>query len=290
MADFSTRFMGIGDERLRRTIELNRGLSPAAGRVPVHPFPQGKFKQGKTPRVNKGKVHHLARASICEVVFTDTFETGDSRYKYGQAFVDYRSRWGDVIPLRSRTQVGWAFGEFCCRNFTPLILIRDNISENIGGALMTECHRRGVKSAFICPYTPQQDLAENFLGRITTMASYAMVYAGAPLFFWPWGVMSAVFVSKLTATYYSREQIWSTPYTLLFGEPFPDASLVVPFGCGALILLDKDDREKFRNRCALMIFIHYATSHPLYTYAFFSPRSNVSSFVKMPSFSSTLFR
>ena len=64
MADLSTRFMGIGDERLRRTIELNRGLSPAAGRVPVHPFPQGKFKQGKTPRVNKGKVHHLARAYL----------------------------------------------------------------------------------------------------------------------------------------------------------------------------------------------------------------------------------
>jgi hypothetical protein len=29
-----------------------------------------------------------------------------------------------VIPLRSRTQVGWSFGEFCCRNFTPLILDR----------------------------------------------------------------------------------------------------------------------------------------------------------------------
>jgi hypothetical protein len=300
MADLSTRFMGIGDERLRRTIKLNRGLLPTTGRVPVHPFPQGKFRQGKTPRVNKGKVHHLNRASICEAVFTDTFETRDCKFKYGQAFVDYRSRWSDVIPLRSRTQVGWAFGEFCCRNFIPLILIRDNISENIGGDLMKECHLRGVKSAFICPYTPlrgvkiaficpytplrgvksaficpytpQQDQAENYLGRITTMASYAMVYSGAPLFFWKWGVLSAVFVANITATYYSREWIWSTPYTLLFGEPFPDASVVVPFGCGALIL-DKEDREKFKTRCALLIFIHYATPHPLYTYAFFSPRT-----------------
>jgi hypothetical protein len=60
--------MDIGDERLRRTIELNRGLTPATGRVPVHPFPHGKFKQGKTPRVHKGKVHHLNRASICEAL------------------------------------------------------------------------------------------------------------------------------------------------------------------------------------------------------------------------------
>jgi hypothetical protein len=39
------------------------------------------------------------------------------------------------------------------------------------------------------------------------------------------------------------------------------------------VLLDKEDRAKFQTRCALLIFIHYATSHPLYTYAFFSPRS-----------------
>jgi hypothetical protein len=167
MADLSARFMGTGDERLRRTVELNRGLLPTTGRVPIHSFPQGKFTQGKTPRVSKGKVHHLHRASICEVVFMDTFETGDEKFRYGQAFVDYRSRWDDVIPLRSRTQVGWAFGEFCCRNFTPLVLIRDNIIENLGGNLMTECHNRGVKSAYICPYTPQQDQTKNYFGRVT---------------------------------------------------------------------------------------------------------------------------
>jgi hypothetical protein len=160
-----------------------------------------------------------------------------------------------------------------CRNFAPLILVRDNIAENRGGALMDECHRRGVQSAFICPYTPQQDQAEKFLGRVTAMASYAMVHSGAPLFFWIWSVESASFVSNITATFYSREQVWSTPYALVYGEPFPDASIVVPFGCGALVLLDKEDREKFQSRCALLIFIHYATSHPLYTYAFYSPRT-----------------
>jgi hypothetical protein len=99
-----------------------------------------------------------------------------------------------------------------------------------------------------------------------------MVHAGAPLFFWIWSVESAVFISNIAATYSSREKIWSTPYTLVFGEPFPDASVVVPFGCGALILLDKEDRAKFKTRCALMLFVHYATNHPLYTYAFYSPK------------------
>jgi hypothetical protein len=89
MADLSARFMGTGDERLRRTVELNHGLLPTTGRVPVHSFPQGKFAQGKTPRVSKGEVHHLNRVSICEVVFMDTFETGDAKFRCGQAFVDY---------------------------------------------------------------------------------------------------------------------------------------------------------------------------------------------------------
>jgi hypothetical protein len=75
MADFSVRWMGTGDERLRRTLDLNLGLTPATGRVPTLNFPQGKFQQGKTPKVRKDKVHHLHRASICEVVFTDTFDT-----------------------------------------------------------------------------------------------------------------------------------------------------------------------------------------------------------------------
>jgi hypothetical protein len=275
MSDLSIRFMGAGNERLRRTIELSRGLAPATGRVQTYNFPQGKFAQGKTPKVSKGQVHHLHRAAICECLFMDTFESKDHRFAYGQAFVDYRSRFGDVIPLRSRKEVGWALSEFCCRNFTPLIVVRDNIAENKGGAIMEVCHRLNIQSAYICPMTPQQDQAENYLGRITTMASYAMVYAGAPLFFWHWAVQAAVFINNITATYYSREKVWSTPYTLVFGEPYPDSSVVVPFGCGcgALVLYDKDDREKFQSRCALLVFLHYATCHPIYTYAFYSPRT-----------------
>jgi hypothetical protein len=82
MKDLSVRFMGAGDERLRRTLELNRGLAPTTGRVPTLNFPEGKFAQGKTPRVDKHKVHHLHRASICEVVFIDTFDLGDYKYRY----------------------------------------------------------------------------------------------------------------------------------------------------------------------------------------------------------------
>jgi hypothetical protein len=282
MADLSIRFFGIGTERLEKTLERSIGLTPKVkdGKkmrnkvpVPVHNFPQGRWKTGKTPKVSKGIVHNLHKASIAEAVFTDTFEVDDAIYRYGQAFIDYRSKFGEIVPMKSRTQVGWAFTVFCANHFIPLILIRDNISENVGGSLVEECLKRSVKSAFICPYKKQQNYAEGYLGRITALASYGMVFAGAPLFMWRWCVACAVFINNITATYYSAENLWATPYEVVHNEPFPDASIVVPFGCGVLVLLREEDRGKFKSRCALMIFAYYANQHPLYTYAVYSPRT-----------------
>ena len=278
MADLSIRFMGVGNDRLRHTLERSKGLTPCKRdekvyRVPPHHFPLGKWASGKTPRVSKDKVKFLHRASIAEVCFTDTFETDDSKFRYGQAVVDYRSRYGDIIPIKSRKKVGWAFGEFCNRHFVPKILIRDNIPENIGGALADECHHRGIKSAYICPYTSEQNYAEGYLGRITAMASFAMVYSGAPIHLWIYCIICAVFINNITATYFSKEKVWATPFELMHGEPFPDSGIVVPFGCGCLVLLREEEREKFKPRCALMVFLHYALNHPLYTYAIYSPKT-----------------
>jgi hypothetical protein len=38
-------------------------------------------------------------------------------------------------------------------------------------------------------------------------------------------------------------------------------------------MLTEDDKEKFKATCAMLIFIHYALDHPLYTYALYSPRT-----------------
>jgi hypothetical protein len=105
------------------------------------------------------------------------------------------------------------------------------------------------------------------------MASFAMVFAGAPLFMWVFAIRTAVFISNISASYYSKQSIWSTPYALVHGESFPDASIVVPFGCAVLVLRDSDDGPKFKNRAVMMVFVHYSTDHPLFTYAVYSPRS-----------------
>ncbi len=68
--------------------------------------------------------------------------------------------------------------------------------------------------------------------------------------------------------------MWATPYELIHGEAYPDSSIVVPFGCAVLVLLEKEDRENFETTCAMMIFVHYAQDHPLYLSALFSPDKN----------------
>ncbi len=93
------------------------------------------MKSGKTPVVSKGKVGNLKYARIGEVVCTDTFATGDSRFAYCQVFYDLVSRWGWIFPMRSKTEIGLAFATFCSQNWVPLILLRDNAGENVGGTL-----------------------------------------------------------------------------------------------------------------------------------------------------------
>jgi hypothetical protein len=108
---------------------------------------------------------------------------------------------------------------------------------------------------------------------VTALALYGMVYAGAPMFMWIWCIECTVFINNITAAFYSAENIWATPYEIVHNEPFMDASIVVPFGCGVLVLLTEEERGKFQDRCALIIFAHYANQHPLYTYAVYSTRT-----------------
>ena len=273
LEELSTRFMNTSTERLKHTIAVSNGLSPTNGTVRPNRFPQATLQKGKVPMVSKNKVHHLHEASVAECVYTDTFDTDCTDYRYGQAYVCYKSRFGAVFPMKSRRQVVSTFEQFCADIFTPKILIRDNISENVSKALLKACRKAVCQSGYSTPYIPQQDYAEGFIGHVCRLASFAMVYSGAPMFLWRYAIVCAVFIHNITAGFYSQEGLWATPYELIYGEPFPDSSIVVPFGCAALVLLAKGKRRKLGNRCALMVFIHYATQHPTYTYAFWSPRT-----------------
>jgi hypothetical protein len=103
MSDLSIRFLGGGTDRILHTVNVSNGLkeppSKKHARVPPLNFPQGNLKKFKTPRVTKENVGHIHQESIAEVVYTDTFETGNYKFPYAQVFVDRISRYGDVVPL-----------------------------------------------------------------------------------------------------------------------------------------------------------------------------------------------
>jgi hypothetical protein len=127
--------------------------------------------------VKKRLVHHLHQASVAEVVFTDTFhQSDDAKHAYGKAFVCYRSRFGHVVCIKSRREVGKAFRRFCADVlFRPLILVRDNISEQKFGEMMDACVEMMVQGAFSTPYTPEEDYAEGCIGRACQLASFTML-------------------------------------------------------------------------------------------------------------------
>ncbi len=160
MSDLSIRFLGGGTDRILRTVSISNGFASLN-------FPQGNLKEFKTPRVSKDIEGHVNTAGIAEAVYTDTFYTGDFKFPVAQVFIDRVSRFGDVIPMRSRTEVGAALVTFVGRHFTPLILISDNIAENHGGDLVEQCGLRDIKQLYTCPHHLQMDFAEGYIGRIT---------------------------------------------------------------------------------------------------------------------------
>ena len=47
----------------------------------------------------------------------------------------------------------------------------------------------------------------------------------------------------------------------------------MPWGCAALYLLRKEERNKFEEKTAVGIFVDYADHHPLYAYGIWNPRT-----------------
>ena len=83
------------------------------GEIRPNRFPQGTLKRGQVPAVKKRLAHHIHKAPVADVVFTDTPVSYEKVFAYGQAFVCYRSRYGHVACLKSRKEAGNAFRRPC---------------------------------------------------------------------------------------------------------------------------------------------------------------------------------
>ena len=81
---------------------------------------------------------------------------------------------------------------------------------------------------------------------------------------------SAAFISNITATFYSTPGVWATPYELVHGRGFRMLRLWSLLGALPLFFYEQ---AKFKSRCVLMLFMHYADQHPLFTYAFYWPKT-----------------
>jgi hypothetical protein len=98
MTELSICFMGVGTHRITHTVGISNGLDKPSSkelkRVPPKIFPQGQLKRSKIPVVSKGKVGNVHFAAIAEVLYTDTFESGDRRFFLWTSFCGSRVTMG----------------------------------------------------------------------------------------------------------------------------------------------------------------------------------------------------
>jgi hypothetical protein len=188
-----------------------------------------------------------------------------------QICADLGSKPVDVFEMPRRTHVPAQIDRFCARWWSPLVLLSDGAAECMGVAIQAVCARRDIHQIFRTPGQTKvavQNFAEAAIGYVTRMATFALVFSGATIRYWFLALEAACFVDRLSAHWYEYIPAYSTPYYRIYGQHFPDAGVLKPWGCAALVLLPGDLLSKFKPRTVKMVFVSYAPQYPTYTYGF----------------------
>ena len=157
-----------------------------------------------------------------------------------ELYVDYVSRFICIFPMPRRTFVPSTVLKFCARWWTPTLLLCDGAGENHSHEMDSICLARNISKIFRTPGQTSvaiQNFSEPAIGHITRRATYALVFSGATIRYWVLATEAACFVDRITAHWYSDLNAFSTPYFRIYGQHFPDANVVQPWGCAALVLI-----------------------------------------------------
>jgi hypothetical protein len=206
---------------------------------PVTAFPEGGPLARPVPSKRLADVNNTLKPRDRDILGTDTIHSGCSQSPHAQVCVDLGSRFIDVFALTSRTAVPQSIGRFCTRWWSPLVLLSDGAAERKSVEMAAVCLRRDIHQIFRAPGQTKvavQLFAEAAIGHITRKATHAMVLSGATTRHWFLALEAACFVDRLPAHWCADISACSTPCCKIYGQPFPDARVLQPWGCAALKL------------------------------------------------------
>jgi len=262
---------------VKATMRISNGLTDASRRGlksrkdRTNVFPEGGMKANAVPAHPFADTTNTLSCDPIDIVAMDTLFSGDKQNPMAQLFVDYRSRLIEVTPMKSRTHVPMTLKRFLARWWTPRILLHDGAKENASVEMDHICLDRDISQIYRTPGQVKaavQNFSEPAVGHITRKATFAMVYAGATIRYWVLAIEAACFIDRITAHWYADLAAFSTPYFRVYGQHYPDSSVVQPWGCAALVLRVGGAAHKFKIRTFKMVFVSYAPQHPTYTYGF----------------------
>lgn len=149
-------------------------------------------------------------------------------------------------------------------------VVSDNGGEFCNHLFDNYFREHGVQHLTSAPYTPQQNPFAERGNRTTIEKTRALLStSGLPLHWWGEAVELSVYLENRSP---DSSIGFKSPYELWFGNK-PDLSCLVPFGCRAVLLDDRNwDPRKFSPSGVEAIFLNYDGHH--HSYKVWVPESN----------------
>ena len=183
------------------------------------------------------------------------------RAEYFLSFIDDKTRYVWVYPLRTKSEVYEKFREWKAMvelaTGRKLKAIRtDNGGEYISREFQTYL-KAGVCHKLTIPKNPEQNgIAERINRTLIETARSMLVDSHLPHSFWAEAISTAAYLCNRSPT---RAVAGMTPYEAWTGQK-PQVDGLRVFGCQAFVHIPKDERKKLDSKSKRCIFLGYGAT------------------------------
>ena len=246
--------------------QLVKGMENVQGEAIQCPVcVKNKLREDPYPKVSSKRAN-----IILECVHSDICgpfnPPAPSGHKYFATFVDEKSRYLRVYPMKSREEIGEVFKEFktFVENQTGKRIKRvrsDNAAEYKGGVFASELKRCGILHETTVPHCPAQNgIAERVNLTLINMVKCMLEDANLPKKFWVEALHTACYLRNRSATSALDK---ATPFEVFWGVK-PNLQHLRPFGCAAIALNKGTRRSKLDPRGRECQLVGYSSHHKSY--------------------------
>lgn len=288
----------LGHPSRRKTIATARhwGITltdvPTAARAGCAACAYAKAHRVPIPKTTERK----RNPSVGHLIYSDVkgpLTLSQKGYAYLIGFIDYKSRYVMVYPMKKKTETTQCLHRFVRAMINRMqlrgrcTLFTDNGTEYRNEQFAAACVSYGIDREYSPPYTPEANAVIERVWRTLDNKVQAMLYEqGLPYKdFWPFAYMYAASLYNLTV----HKSIGRSPEQLVWGIRSMDIQQCHEFGQKATAIVNKkktDSRHVREGHSRYMGYIRNAQSHVVYNsktrQMLYTPSVNLERSVRRP--------